>query len=88
MVIEIKDDLKRTRVSSCFVAENHNMFNLQFTSGFSSGFMLMINFPCVISPASIYLLKVNNRLRSSVFIANFEHISYLFLVFLLVTLNK
>ena len=54
-------------------------------------------------PAGIYLLKVNNtntttiqqynttiqhaRRRSSVFIVNFEHISHLVLMFLLLTLN-
>ena len=53
-------------------------------------------------PANIYLLKVNNRdtrkrceicskltikSRSGVFIVNFEHISHLFLVFLLSVLN-
>ena len=51
-------------------------------------------------PAGIYLLKVNNRntkrrceicskltIRSGVFIVNFEHISRLVLVFLLLTLN-
>ena len=63
-----------------------------------------------LSPAGIYLLKVNNRntrarceicskltintperrhwRRSGVFIVNFEHISNLVLVFLLLTLNK
>ena len=51
-------------------------------------------------PAKIYLFKinmfkVNNKdtsttswRRSGVFILNFEHISHLFLVFLLLTLNK
>ena len=48
-------------------------------------------------PAGIYLFKVNNRntrtrcrhwRRSGVFIVNFEHISHLVLVFLLLTLNK
>ena len=54
-------------------------------------------------PANIYLLKVNNKdtrkgcnnkntrttsRRSVVFIVNFEHISHLFLVFLLLTLHK
>ena len=51
-------------------------------------------------PAGIYLLKVNNRntrtrceircdakRRSGVFIVNFEHISHLVPVFLLLTLN-
>ena len=47
-------------------------------------------------PTGIYLLKVNNRntrIRckyvhlSGVFIVNFEHISYLVLVFLLLNLN-
>ena len=64
----------------------------------------------VILPASIYLLKVNNRNTrtrcetcsnvtiktpeqrhwrcSGVFIVNFEHTSYIFLVLLLLTLNK
>ena len=47
-----------------------------------------------IVPANIYLFKVNNRntrrhlCRSGVFIVNFEHISHLFLVLLLLTLNK
>ena len=42
---------------------------------------------------NIYLFKVNNRnnwknvRRSGVFIINFEHISDLFVVFLLLTLN-
>ena len=52
-------------------------------------------------PANTYLLKVNNRNirkrfelcseltnRSGAFIVNFEHILPLFLVFLLLTLNK
>ena len=44
------------------------------------------------NPAGIYLLKVIKRntshwRRSSVFIVNFEHISHLVLVFLLLTLN-
>ena len=48
-------------------------------------------------PANIYLFKVNNKntrkmceiyRRSDVFIVNFGHISQLFLVFLLLTLNK
>ena len=47
-------------------------------------------------PLDIYLLKVNNRntrsrseiwRRSGVFIVNFEHISHLDLVFLLLNLN-
>ena len=51
-------------------------------------------------PAGIYLLKVNNRntrtrceicskltIKTGVFIVNFEHISHLVLVFLLLTLN-
>ena len=43
-------------------------------------------------PADIYLLKVNNRnsrtwRRSGIFIVNFEHISHLVLVFLLLTLK-
>ena len=37
------------------------------------------------SQAYIYLFKDNNK---NVFIVNFEHISHLFLVFLLLTLNK
>ena len=50
------------------------------------------------SPANIYLLKVNKRntrKRSKIcsqfngaFIVNFKHITHLFLVFLLLTLNK
>ena len=47
-----------------------------------------------INPANIYLLKVNNRNRREcdwrycgVFIANFEHVSHLSLVFLLLILN-
>ena len=46
------------------------------------------------SPAGIYMLKVNNRntrtrceICSGIFIVNFEHISHLVLVFLLLTLN-
>ena len=50
-------------------------------------------------PANIYLFKINNRntrkrcktcskLTINVLIVNFEHISYLFLVFLLLTLKK
>ena len=44
-------------------------------------------------PANIYLFKVNNRntrkrTTSGIFIINFEHTSHLFLVFLLLTLNK
>ena len=47
------------------------------------------------TPAGKYMFKVNNRntqwrqwLRSGVFIVNFEHISHLILVFLLLTLSK
>ena len=41
------------------------------------------------TPVGINLLKVNNRnTRNAVFIVNFEHISHLALVFLLLTLNK
>ena len=44
-------------------------------------------------PADIYLFKVkyvqfNEKAISCVFIVNFEHVSQLFLVFLLLTLNK
>ena len=39
------------------------------------------------NPASIYLFKVNNR-DSGVFIVKFDHISHLFLVFLLLTLSN
>ena len=55
-------------------------------------------------PTNIYLFKVNNKStrerreiclelaikkrRSAVFIVNFEHISYLFPVFLLLAFNK
>ena len=41
-------------------------------------------------PANIYLYKTNNRktAKKGVFIVNFKHISHLFLVFLLLTLNK
>ena len=46
------------------------------------------------NPVGIYLLKVNNRntrtrceICSGVFIVNFEHISHLVLVFLLLALN-
>ena len=41
-------------------------------------------------PVGIYLLKVNNRntrRRFGVFIVNFEHMSHLVLVFVLLTLN-
>ena len=46
-----------------------------------------------IYPVGIYLLKVNNRntrtrCRSGVFIVNFEHISHLVLVFLLLTWSR
>ena len=45
----------------------------------------------LICPANIYLFKVIDVYfvwrHSDVFIANFEHISHLFLVFLLLTLN-
>ena len=45
------------------------------------------------SPVDIYLLKFNirntrTRRRSSVFIVNFEHISHLVLVLLLLTLSR
>ena len=45
------------------------------------------------SPVDIYLLKVNirntiTRRRSGVFIVNFEHISHLLLVLLLLTLSR
>ena len=40
-----------------------------------------------LNPAGIYLLQVNNRCRSGVFIVNFEHISHFAQVFLLLTLN-
>ena len=65
---------------------------------------LMYQWSPIKYPAKIYLFKVNNRntrkkseicskltIKTSerrVFIVNFEHISYLFLVFLLLTLNK
>ena len=44
-------------------------------------------------PAGNYMFKVNNRntrarRRSGIFIVNFEHISHLVLVFLLLTLNR
>ena len=44
-------------------------------------------------PANIYLLKVkyvqfNKKDTRRVFIVNFEHVSQLFVVFLLLTLNK
>ena len=40
-------------------------------------------------PAGNYLFKVNNRnTRSGVFIVNFEHISNLILVFLLLILSR
>ena len=34
-----------------------------------------------------YMFKVNNRRHSGVFVVNYEHISHLVLVFLLLTLN-
>ena len=40
-----------------------------------------------LSPAGIYLLKVNSKRRSGVFVVNFGHISHLVLLFLLLTLN-
>ena len=40
-----------------------------------------------LNPAGIYLLQVNSRCRSGVFIVNFEHISHIAQVFLLLTLN-
>ena len=47
------------------------------------------------NPAGSYLFKVNNRnnrarceISSGAFIVNFEHISHLVLVFLLLTLSK
>ena len=43
--------------------------------------------PMALNPAGIYLLQVNNRCRSGVFIVNFEHISHFAQVFLLLTLN-
>ena len=51
------------------------------------------NFSIARNPANIYLFKVNNRRRTTslacgVFIVNFEDISHLFLVFLLLTLNR
>ena len=49
-------------------------------------------FKITTTPANIYLLKVSNRNSKKgmkyVFIVNFEHISFLFLLFLLLTLNK
>ena len=44
--------------------------------------------PMALNPAGIYLLQVNSRCRSGVFIVNFEHISHLALVFLLLILNR
>ena len=44
-----------------------------------------------LDPVGIYLLKVNNRntwRRSGVFIVNFEHISHLVLVFIVLTLSR
>ena len=54
------------------------------------------SYKITVFPAKIYFFKVNNRntrkmckiRRSDVFIVHFEHISHLFLVFLLLTLNK
>ena len=61
------------------------------------------NLTNVLNPAGIYLLKVNNRntrtrwkicskltikIRSGIFIVNFEHISHLALVFLLLTQSR
>ena len=37
--------------------------------------------------SNFYLKRDSNRRRSGVFIVNFEHISHLVLVFLLLTLN-
>ena len=47
----------------------------------------------LVVPAGNYIFKVNNRntsfwRRSGVFIVNFEHISHLVLVFLLLTLSR
>ena len=41
-----------------------------------------------VTPAGIYLLKINNKCRSGVFIVNFEDILHLVLVFLLLTLSR
>ena len=56
-------------------------------SGMEKGWTLLL----VQNTANIYLIKVNirnTRRRSGVFIANFEYILHLFLVFLLLTLIK
>ena len=45
-------------------------------------------FSATYHPANIYWFKVNNRRHSGIFIVSFEHISHLFQVFLLLTLNK
>ena len=42
----------------------------------------------ICSKLTIKTLEQRQRCRSGVFIVNFEHISHLFLVFLLLTLNK
>ena len=39
-------------------------------------------------PAGNYMFKVNTWRRSVIFIINFEHISHLVLVFLLLTLSR
>ena len=41
-----------------------------------------------IFPANIYLKSTRKTLEKAVFIVNFEHVSHLFLVFVLLTLNK
>ena len=57
--------------------------------------MLLFSFYTSYNPADIYLLKVNNNRNDrtkceicpGVIIVNFEHISHLVLVFLLLNLN-
>ena len=66
------------------------MFNYDYVTAKKS--VLYIVLKVSYDPASNYMFKVNNintrTRRSGIFIVNFEHISHLVLVFLLLTLSR
>ena len=72
-------DFYRTRLGYCFYVNRDTARQQWIVS------------KIILNPAGIHLLKVNNRntrgRHSDVFIVNFEHISNLVLLFLLLTLN-
>ena len=70
----------------CAVIISVHMIFLSFVLSRAELWIILNKLPVI--PAGIYIFKVNNwntRRRSGVFIVKFEHISHLFLVFLLLT---